>query len=66
MAVNRPKRKARAEMQAEQARKDFSDCLERAGFGNERIVVTRFGRPLAALVSISDLNRLEEQEDEAA
>lgn len=64
MTARRPKRKPRVEMQAEEARRSFSDCLERAGFGNERIVVGRYGKQLAAIVSMGDLRRLEE--DEAA
>jgi len=54
-------RKAPVEMQAEEARLSFSDCLERAGYRSERILITRFGKPLAAIVSIEDLNRLEQE-----
>lgn len=41
------------------ARNQFSDILNRAAYGRERVVLTRRGKPLAALVSIEDLRILE-------
>jgi prevent-host-death family protein len=41
-----------------QARADFAELVNRVVYGNERIVVTRHGRPLVALVSAADLDRL--------
>jgi prevent-host-death family protein len=52
-------RKARIELQAEEARRSFSDCLERVAYQDERVVVSRFGKPIAALVSIADLEKIE-------
>lgn len=43
----------------QEAREDFSDFVNRVGFGGERIVFTRQGKDLVALVSIDDLNRLD-------
>lgn len=36
----------------------LGDLILRAGYGNERIVFTRRGKRIAALVSIADLERL--------
>lgn len=37
----------------------LSQWLNRVAFGNERLVVLRRGKPVAALVSVDDLRRLE-------
>lgn len=52
-------RKNRVEKSAQEARDSFSDCLESVAYKGERIVVTRFGKPLAAIVSVSDLDAIE-------
>lgn len=44
---------------AQEARDSFSDCLESVAYRGERIVVTRFGKELAALVSMDDLKKIE-------
>lgn len=60
MAVKEPFRKVqRVTKQAEEARRSFSECLEAAGFHGERIVVRRFGKEIAAIVSIADLKKIE-------
>ena len=46
------------------ARKDFSDLLNRAAYGKERVVLTRRGKVLAALIPVEDLVLLEKLEDE--
>ena len=49
-----------------EARDRFSDLVNRAAFGKERIVLTRRGRELVAVVPIEDvelLRRLEERID---
>ena len=51
-------RNAEVEIRAELARKDFTRLLQRAGFGAERFVVTHFGKPCVAVVSMADLERL--------
>lgn len=44
---------------AQEARDSFSDCLELVAYKGGRIVVTRFGKELAAIVSIADLEKIE-------
>jgi prevent-host-death family protein len=41
-----------------QARAEFADLINRAAYGHERIVITRHGRVIAALISAEDLERL--------
>ncbi|MCZ7645637.1 MAG: type II toxin-antitoxin system Phd/YefM family antitoxin [Planctomycetota bacterium] len=45
------------------ARKNFSDTVNRAAYGKERVTLTRRGRPVAALVPVEDLALLEALED---
>jgi len=47
------------EIPVTQARADFAELVNRVVYGGERIVMTRHGKPLAALVSAADLERLE-------
>ena len=47
---------------AAEAREQFSDVINRAAYGRERIVVTRRGKPVAAMVPPEDLALLEEIE----
>jgi prevent-host-death family protein len=61
MAKDRQNRKAQeslVEVTADEAKRSFGDLLARAGFGNERIPITRHGKRIAALVSAKDLERL--------
>ena len=48
---------------AAEARNDFAEIINQTSFGKERIVLTRRGRDLAALVPIEDLELLEQLED---
>ncbi|MFE0106037.1 type II toxin-antitoxin system Phd/YefM family antitoxin [Streptomyces sp. NPDC059009] len=48
------------EIPVTQARAEFADLINRVVYGGERVVVTRHGKPLVALVSAADLRRLEE------
>ena len=48
---------------AAKARGHFSDLVTRAGHRGERIVLTRNGKDLVALVSVEDLALLEAAED---
>jgi prevent-host-death family protein len=50
---------------AREARVKFADVLNRAAFGKNRIVVTKNGKDVAALVPIEDLHALEDLEDRA-
>ena len=47
-----------------EAKISFSKFINRAAYGRERIVVTSHGEPRAAIISIDDLNWLEELEEE--
>lgn len=40
------------------ARETLGDLVNRAGFGNERIPITRHGKQVAAIVGMKDLERL--------
>lgn len=42
------------------AKRDFSEIMSRVAFKNERILIERRGKPMAALVSVEDLERLEQ------
>ena len=44
------------------AREEFSDLVNRASYGQERIILSRQGKEVAALVSIETLRALEEWE----
>jgi prevent-host-death family protein len=46
-----------------EARNEFSEIINRASFGKERIVLTRRGKELAAVVPMEDLELLERLED---
>jgi prevent-host-death family protein len=52
-----------AKVSAAEARSEFSDIINRASFGKERVVLTRHGKELAAVVPIEDLELLERLED---
>ncbi|MFE9722638.1 type II toxin-antitoxin system Phd/YefM family antitoxin [Streptomyces sp. NPDC005794] len=57
------------EIPVTQARAELAELINRVVYGGERVVVTRHGKPLIALVSAADLQRLENEEaaaDEAA
>lgn len=47
-----------SEANATEVAKVFGDFLGRAGFGGERIVITRNGKPIAALIGLPDFERL--------
>lgn len=46
-----------------EAREQLGDLVNRAAYGDERIVLTRHGRAVAALVPIEVLRNLEDAED---
>ena len=48
-----------ATLGATKARDTFGDTLNRVAYGKERIVLTRRGKPIAALVPLADLERLD-------
>lgn len=43
----------------EAARKKLGELVVRAAFANERIRLTRKGKPVAAIIGMTDLERLE-------
>ena len=49
---------------ASTARQNFSDIVNRAAYGGERIIVHRRQKPVAAVISIEDLELIERIEDE--
>lgn len=52
-----------SEISASEAREGFSAIINRAAFGKERVVLTRRGRKLAAVIPVEDLEALEALED---
>lgn len=48
-----------------EARDQLGELVNRAAYSDERIVLTRHGRPVAALVPIAILQELEDAEDAA-
>jgi prevent-host-death family protein len=50
---------------AREARLNFADVLSRCAYGKDRIVVTKNGKDVAAVIPIEDLRALEEIEDAA-
>ncbi|KIF73331.1 prevent-host-death protein [Streptomyces sp. 150FB] len=53
------------EIPVTQARAELADLINRVVYGDERVIVTRHGKPLVALVSAADLERLENGAPEA-
>ena len=47
-----------------EARETFADLINRVAYRNERVLVTRRGRPIAAIVPIEQVEALERMEDE--
>jgi len=45
------------------ARQKFSDIINRVAFGDDSFILTRRGKPIAALVSIKELELLHKLED---
>jgi prevent-host-death family protein len=54
------------EIPVTQARAELADLINRVVYGGERVVVTRHGKPLVALVSADDLERLDALDEPAA
>ena len=53
-----------ARVSVSEARDTFADLVNRAAYGHERVLVSRRGRPIAAIVPIEDVEFLEHYEDE--
>lgn len=52
-----------SERRISEARESFSNTVNRVAFGGERVVLTRHGRRVAAVVPIDDLELIEALED---
>jgi len=50
-------------MTTAEARDHFADLLNRTAYGKERVVLTRHGKPLVAVVPVEDLALMRELED---
>ena len=48
-------------MSVADAKKNLSELMSRAAYNNERFLIQRRGKPMAALVSVEDLARLEKE-----
>ncbi|MFF8864293.1 type II toxin-antitoxin system Phd/YefM family antitoxin [Streptomyces sp. NPDC015139] len=53
------------EIPVTQARAELADLINRVVYGGERVVVTRHGKPLVALVSAADLDRLDALDEQS-
>ena len=53
-----------SKMSTVEARENFSELINQAAYGNKRIVLTRRGKPLVAVISINDLDQLNNLESE--
>lgn len=51
---------------AAEAKARFSELMARVGYGGERFIIERRGRPIAALVGVEDIGRLEREREEAS
>ena len=47
------------EMSTVELRESFSEAINRAAFGKERVILTRRGKRLAGIVSLEDIQMLE-------
>jgi prevent-host-death family protein len=48
-----------------QARAELAELINRVVYGGEQVVLTRHGKPLVALVSAADLQRLRDLDEQA-
>lgn len=55
-------RHAYEKINTNEARKEFADNINRVAYGHERLTITRHGKPVAAIISVEDLEFLEELE----
>ena len=55
-----------ATVSVSQMKNKLSEVLNRAAYGRERIIIASRGRPKAAVISVDDLELLEELEDALA
>ncbi len=48
-----------------EARENFSDLINKAAYGNQRVILTRRGKALAVVIPLNDLDSLSTQADES-
>jgi len=48
-----------------QVKRDISELVNRVAYGGERVILTSRGKPKAALVSIADYERLQQEQAES-
>ena len=48
-------------MSTVEARENFSDMINKAAYGNQRVVLTRRGKPLVAVISLNALEAEQEK-----
>lgn len=53
-----------SEYPASQAREQLSELISKAAYGKERVILTRRGKKLVAIVPIEDLELIEQLEDD--
>ena len=53
-------------MESTQARQEFAETINEVAYGHRRIVVSRRGKDLAAIVPMDDLDLIERCEEEEA
>jgi prevent-host-death family protein len=46
-----------------EAKSNFSEYIARAAFANEKIIITKRGRPIAAIVSIDDVKKMKQDRE---
>jgi len=51
----------KAEVSVGECRFSIGEYALRAGLGGERIKITRYGKPIAVIVSLADLAKLEQE-----
>jgi len=44
-------------MSTVEARENFSEMINQAAYGNQRVVLTRRGKPLVAVISLQELDQ---------
>jgi len=45
-------------MSTVEARENFSEMINQAAYGNQRVVLTRRGKPLVAVISLHELEEV--------
>jgi prevent-host-death family protein len=46
-----------------EARENFAEVVNQAAYGNQRVILTRRGKPLVAVVSLEELKSLEQSKN---